>query len=468
VKKIVLISPPELGKYAPRNIWSLATFLESKGYPTAVIPLAYHLGFDPQYSDETLRSVLADILKEHDPNIVGVSSMTSDARSGKKILKICKELNEKIITLMGGVHPTFMEQDCISLPFVDIAVRGEAEWTLWELVRALEKGAFQPPYGELHQIKGLTFKENGHIVRTPDRELGNLNELPRLDFGLLSDDFLRKCNIMGMMSRGCAFNCNFCADKRFWKTVRHLPVSHTLHEMEVLSSKYNNPMTNIEDNMVYIGSPQFSEVCAEIKKRKIRLRDNFYVLTRVDMIVDDQGLKDMEGTGIETVVLGIESGSPNVLKMMNKKTSPEAIISGCQKLRKYGVKPIGIWMIGHPGDNPEETERSIALLNYLLDNDLMSAAHFTYFIPWPGTCFFDEPEKYGIEILTDNWSTWDYYEENGIRRPIFQLKDFSADDMTKYYYKAYDILTKRSAMPFWFKAGLQGKDRGCSVQDKRE
>jgi len=97
----------------------------------------------------------------------------------------------------------------------------------------------------------------------------------------------------------------------------------------------------------------------------------------------------------------------------------------------------------------------------------MSAAHFTYFIPWPGTCFFDEPEKYGIEILTDNWSTWDYYEENGIRRPIFQLKDFSADDMTKYYYKAYDILTKRSAMPFWFKAGLQGKDRGCSVQDKR-
>ncbi len=459
-KKCVLISPPEFGKYAPRNLLSLVGYLESKGYPSAVIPLSYYLDFDPGYSPETLRAVLADIIDKNDPLVIGVSCMTSDIYSGKRILEICKELNENIVTLMGGIHPTFMDEDCIRLPYVDIVVRGEGEWTLLELMPALENGS------DLHDIKGLTLNENGNIVRTPDRPMGDLNELPPIDFGLLPDEFVRECNVMGMMSRGCAFNCAFCADKRFWKTVRQLPVSHTIREMETLSVTYDNPMTAIEDNMVYIGSKEFSRVCAEIKERKIKLRPDFYVLTRVDMIVDEQGLKDMEGTGIENVILGIESGAPNVLKMMNKKTNPDVIISGCKKLRNHGLQPIGVWMIGHPGDTPEETDRSLELMSHLLDNDLMHAAHITYFIPWPGTCFFDEPEKYGIEILSNDWPTWDYYEEDGIRRPIFQLKDFSADEMTAYYYKAYEIVEEKGAIPFWFDVGLIGKDRGC-VQDFR-
>jgi radical SAM superfamily enzyme YgiQ (UPF0313 family) len=460
-KKCVLISSPEFGKYAPRNLLSLATYLNRNGFSTAVIPLAYYLDYDPQYTDERLKSVLSDIVQAYNPFTIGVSCMTPDVHSGKNILKICKELNHNVITLMGGIHPTFMDTSCIELPYVDIVVRGEGEWTLLELISALEKGS------DLNAIKGLTYKEKDKIIRTSDRPMGDLDELPPLDFSLLPQEFTKNCNLLGMMSRGCAFNCYFCADKRFWKTVRHLPVSHTIHEMETLSLSYNNQMTAIEDNMVYIGSETFSSLCAIIKERKIQLKPDFYVLTRVDMIVEEHGLKDMENTGITNVILGIESGAPNVLKMMNKKTNPDTIISGCKKLRKYGLQPIGVWMIGHPGDTPEETERSLEFLTYLLDNDLMHAAHFTYFIPWPGTCFHDDPKKYGIEILVDNWANWDYYEVNGIRKPIFQLKDFSNDEMTHYYYKAYDIVEKKSALPFWFNEGLLGKNRGCTVQDSR-
>ena len=459
-KKCVLILPPELGKFCPRGLLSIATFLESKGCPTRVIPLSHYLEPETRYSPEKISTVLKDVIQENDPFLIGVSSMTADYHTSADILKVCKELNENIITVIGGMHPTFTDMECINQPYTDIVVRGEGEWTLSELVSALENGS------DLHHIKGLTFRENGKIIRTPDRPLGELAELPPLNFGLLPSEFVRNSYVMGMMSRGCAFNCAFCADKRFWKTVRQLPVSHTIREMETLSVTYDNPMTAIEDNMVYIGSKEFSRVCAEIKERKIKLRPDFYVLTRVDMIVDEQGLKDMEGTGIENVILGIESGAPNVLKMMNKKTNPDVIISGCKKLRNHGLQPIGVWMIGHPGDTPEETDRSLELMSHLLDNDLMHAAHITYFIPWPGTCFFDEPEKYGIEILSDDWPTWDYYEENGIRRPIFQLKDFSADEMTAYYYKAYEIVEKKGALPFWFDVGLIGKDRGC-VQDFR-
>ncbi|HHC24852.1 MAG TPA: B12-binding domain-containing radical SAM protein [Desulfobacterales bacterium] len=448
-KKCILISPPELDKSCPRGILSLGTFLESKGYPTAVIPLSYYLDFDAQYSSEKLRSVLGDIIRENDPIMIGVSCMTSDYRTSANILKICKELNETLVTVMGGIHPTFLDEDCIRLPAADIVVRGEGEWTLLELISALENEA------DLHKINGLTFKENGDIIRTPNRELGNLDELPPLDFGLLPHDFMEQSLVFGMLSRGCAFNCRFCADKRFWKKVRPFPVGHIIHEMETLSRTYNNPMTALEDNMVYIGSKRFSELCTEIKTRKIPLGPGFYVMTRVDSIVDDQGLKDMEGTGIQYVLVGIESGSPNVLKMMNKKTTPEIIIAGCEKLREYNRNPTSIWILGHPGDNAEESERSLELLEHLLMRDLLHSAHFTYFIPWPGTLFFEEPEKHGIEILTKEWSTWGYREKDGKRRPLCQLKDFSADEMTKWYYKANKIITEYSAHPDWLvEAGL--------------
>lgn len=446
-KKCVLISPPENGKCCTMGILSIAAFLEARGYPTAVVPLADDMGLE-DLSAEKIEAVLTDVIREHAPLMIGVSCLTCDYHTCKEILRISKQLNENIVTIMGGIHPTFMDEDCIQLPFTDIVVRGEGEWTMLELISALENGS------DLHKIRGLTFKENGKIIRTPDRPLGDLNELPLMDFGFLPYEFVRNAYAYGMLSRGCAFGCNFCADNRFWKRVRRFPVSRVIHEMETLERFYKSPMAAIEDNMVYIGSEHFSDLCTEIKKRKITLGPQFYVLTRADsVIIDEQGIRDMEGTGIQYVILGIESGSPKVLKMMNKKTTPDVILSGCEKLRKYDLSPIGLWMIGHPGDNSEETEHSLKLLDHLLKEDLLSAANFTYFVPWPGTRFFEEPEKYGIEILVEEWSNWNFRRKTGGKRqPICQLKDFPAHKMEACYKAGHEVIDKYSAHPFWERA----------------
>jgi len=463
-KKCILISTPHIGKFCPRGILSLASFLESKGYPAGVIPLSHYTD-DDDLSPEKIESVLKDLIRENDPLMIGVSCLTADYHTCVEILKTCKQVNKNIVTVMGGIHPTFLDEECISPPFTDIVVRGEGEWTLLELIRALENGGFHPPYGDLHKIHGLTFKENGHIVRTPDRELGNLHELPPLDFGLLPDAFVRQASVMGMMSRGCAFDCYFCADKPFWKYVRQFPMSHIIHEMETLSRSYKNPMMGIEDNMVYIGSDRFSELCMEIKQRKIALGSHFHVQTRVDSISGEQGLKDMQGTGIRHVVLGIESGSPKVLKLMNKKTNPEMIIAACEKLREYDVASIGVWMIGYPGDSPHEQHLTLELLETLLKRDLLKFASFSYFIPWPGTRFYAEPEKYGIEVLVKNRADWYYYEKEGKRNPICQLKGFSAEEMSACYQKGFEMIAKYNAMPFWKRESGAGGTRSISFKE---
>jgi len=442
-KKCLLISPPELGKFLPRGILSIASFLESKGYPTFVVPLSHYLEPEIRYSAEKIRSVLEAVIQNNDPMLIGVSSLTADYHTSIEILKACKEIDETLITVIGGMHPTFLDIECIDLPYTDIVVRGEGEWTFWELVSALENNL------DLDQIKGLTFKKNGKIKQTSDRPLGNLSQLPPLNFDLLPEEFVQKSYIMGMLSRGCAFNCYFCADKPFWKRVRQFPIMHVIKEMEILNHSYNNPMMGIEDNMVYIGSDHFSELCSEIKQRKIKIGSHFHVQTRVDSILNDQGLKDIEGTGIQHVVIGIESGSPRVLKLMNKKTSPKMIISACEKFRKYDLFPIGVWMIGYPGDTPEDQNKSLELLEFLLKRDLLKFASFSYFVPWPGTRFYNNPAQYDIEILEKDRSTWYYCQEGDRRVPMCQLKGFSADEMAACYLKGFELIDKYSAIPFW-------------------
>jgi radical SAM superfamily enzyme YgiQ (UPF0313 family) len=432
-KKCLLITTPLVNKTLSRGALSMASYLESKGYPTGIIPLSYYLGFKKDWSHIEVRSILENIFQDCDPIFVGVSNQfTGDYTTCLEILKTCKQINKNLITVIGGVHVTFLDKECLESPDVDIVVRGEGEWTLLELIGALEKGT------DLESIHGISFIKNGEFIRTADRSLGDLNELPPLDFNLLPADFVKQVFVHGMMNRGCDFNCSFCGESAFWKKRRSFPVQRVIEEMETLDRVYGNPMCALDDSMGYIGSKPFAELCQEIRTRRIRLHRNFYIMSRVDSF-DERDLKNLEGTGIRYVQLGIESASPKVLKMMNKKTSREKIIDCCVRLRKNGLEPYGLWMIGHPGDNPVEAEFSLNTLEYLLQNDLLGKVEISIFAPCPGTKFFAQPEKYGIEILTKDWSKWHQYY---IDKPVCQLKEFPAEEIIKFYKKAH-LITMR-------------------------
>ncbi len=438
--KCILITTPLTQKTLSRGVLSMASFLDSSGYPTKIIPLAYYLGFKKKWSVEELSSILHDLIEDNDPVLIGVSNQfTGDYPTCLEILKICKKLNKNIVTVIGGVHVTFLDKECLESPDVDIVVRGEGEWTLLDLVQALENNT------DLEGVKGLTFRKNGTTVRTADRTPGDLNELPALDFNLLPFEFVQQVFVHGMLNRGCDFNCSFCGESAFWKKRRTIPVSRVVEEMETLDRVYGNPMCALDDSMGYIGSPQFAELCQEIRSRKIRLHKNFYIMSRVDTF-EEHDLKNLEGTGIRFVELGIESSSPKVLKMMNKKTSREKIIDCCVKLKKHNLKPHGLWMIGHPGDNPEEAQYSLDTLEYLLKHDLMDKVEISIFNPCPGTKFFAQPEKYGIEILTRDWSKWNQYFIPltnlivGDYQQVCQLKDFPAEEIMKFYKKAHFLV----------------------------
>ncbi len=226
----LLISPPGELHVFPRGIMEIATFLNTRGCPTSVLPLGHY--YQNEYpTDECgyitgsidpreFRDSLADEIRSADPKVVGISNTyTSDYPNCIEITKLCKQIKPGIITVMGGQHVTFLDKESLEIPDLDVVVRGEGEWTLLDIIKTIDKG------GDLQSIPGTTVRINGKAHRNPPRPLGDLQEIPPVDFGLLPETFVKTAQINGILHRGCAYHCNYCVERKFWHHPRPYQVA---------------------------------------------------------------------------------------------------------------------------------------------------------------------------------------------------------------------------------------------------
>ena len=409
----------------------LASFLEAGGRDTALVPLDYHLSpsSDPRILDAQIRSVVESALKEHSPFLVGVSvPYTMLYPVSLRIIQYCKEIDPSLFACLGGSHVSHQDRQCFEdSPFVDAVVRGEGEWTLQELAKSVEEGRV------LETVEGITFRKNGEIVRNPPRLLGDINLLPPLNYKLLPKEFVRRMAVSIVASRGCAFKCAFCNESRFWgNKVRIPPVSAIVNELKDLAENFGNYPVGLEDSMFNMRSSYFFDLCSALSR--LRLHPNFYILSRVDSITAD-GLAAMRKAGIRNLVLGIENASPRVLKMMNKKITMEEAERACEEAVKQDIIVGAFWILGHPGDSPQEADLTLEAMDRLYRKGLLRTSEVALFLPYPGTAIFENPGEYGIEILSYDWERWGRFNTE----PVCQLKEFKAGEILAYWKRAREI-----------------------------
>jgi radical SAM superfamily enzyme YgiQ (UPF0313 family) len=436
----LLISPPGELNVFPRGIMEIATFLNARGCPTSVLPLGHY--YQKKYrTDESgyilgrvdpaeFKTILADALREADPAVVGVSNIyTSDFPNCMAIIKLCKQIKPDIVTVIGGQHATFLDSQCLDTPELDVVVRGEGEWTLLDVLKAIQAG------GDLAAIPGTTVRIEGQLHRNPSRALGNLEEIPPVDFGLLPEAYVKTVYINGMLHRGCAYHCRYCVEKKFWHHPRPYRVEKIISEMRTLQEEYHTQMVGFEESMLDMRHKPFFNLMDAIQNNGIRIPHDFSMTTRIDTVTTD-GIRRLKENGIYILCIGLESFSPQVLKMMNKKQDLKAITAGCRKLREAGIWLNTYWLIGHPGDTPAEAARTHAKFKDFCERRLINSGHAFIFVPYPGTEFFDDPERYGIRITTYEWDKWQRWTE----KPVSFLDEFSAADIEKAWVDAMLML----------------------------
>ena len=404
----------------PLGICYLASMLEKAGYEVNVIDA------------EADMLKIVDIIKRLEaekPDIIGFTCTTPMVASVKKTAEALKKVlpNSKII--VGGPHVTAVPEDLLKENYVDVAVIGEAEYTIVELVKLLEENK------NLKDCKGVMFKENGKIIKTQQRPLiQNIDELPFPARHFLHFDkykhstiirHVTKKNYSNIMSaRGCPFNCVFCGSKTtFGGVVRFRNPKSVVDEIEECYNKLDIGIFGFSDDTLTIKRSHIIEICNEIIKRKLDIV--WFAQARVNT-VDKEMLQIMKKAGCEAIHYGYESGSQTILNNIRKEITLQQSIDATKITKEVGIKIHGYFMLGNPGET-EETARQTINFAKKLNPD---TAQFTIATPFPGT------ELYQI-FLSQGEAYREFKDYKWYNDVVFLPKGMTKEQLLKIHKQAY-------------------------------
>lgn len=367
--KIALINPSLETKiytpWVPLGILYLGTILKEHGFNVNLLDAAARF-----YSKE---EVLGWI-KKVKPDVIGISVFTVAFLPVMNLVKIIKNWNPSVKIILGHYHPT-MEAENIFRKYgnyVDYCIRGEGDYSFLELCEFLEREKSNMP----NYINGITFQNSYQkIISTPDPPLiTELDLIPFPDRKLISFNY--KWNFSGfefskskltsiISSRGCPFNCSYCACSKFAKR-RFRPRSpeNIVEEMLIIEDQGYTELNFVDDNFTLLPKRTI-KICELIKKEKIDI--NWHTDGRVDQTSQNM-LNWMSKAGCKSLWFGFESANQRILDLYNKRTKVSQFNDAINKARKAKIDLIvGLFMLGAPSETIEEVKNTI---NFAINADI--------------------------------------------------------------------------------------------------
>jgi anaerobic magnesium-protoporphyrin IX monomethyl ester cyclase len=303
-----------------------------------------------------------------------------------RLAALVKRLNPEAKIILGGAHPSIMFGQMLENPAVDVVVIGEGDLTLLDLVRAIESG------DDIQAVRGIAFKWDGRVVKTASRtRIRDLDSLPMPDFYHLEEPSRAGPVRTGIsIGRGCPYNCQFCASASVWgNTYSSKSARRVADEIEFVLGKSGDGVIFVGDDMVGVTKADTMQFCEEIMSRGLRFK--WYANARVDA-VSERLLATMKRAGCVMICYGVESGSPEILKTINKRITVDQVKHAFRLTHKLGIECQATVMVGNPGDNRETIEQTRALLDSIRPNHLW----VSYATLYPGTGLYDVAKQQGL------------------------------------------------------------------------
>lgn len=392
--KILLVNPVFCEEYRwikrgqllvpPVNLAILAACLERAGHEVDIVDANVQF---------LLFSDLKEIIVRSGADVIGVTAKTPTYNDAIHVLEITREVLPEAVTVIGGAHPTVCPDRTIAHDCVDYVVIGEGDETITELINTLAGG------GESGEVKGIVFKRDGRVVKTPPRPLiKDLDSLPfpayhllpieRYTLGpqqLVAAGGTHTVPYMSMMtSRGCPHQCVFCSTYTvFGRRCRLRSPENVFDEIKLLVDRFGVRRIDFMDDTFTIDRQRVVDLCRMILAAGLDIR--WLCQTRVDR-VDPDLLALMREAGCDLVLFGLESGSQKVLDSIKKGVTIQQAEKAIKWTKEAGIAIIGSFMIGNPSETRATIMETVA---FACRNDIDSA-DFNLFTPYPGTKHFED------------------------------------------------------------------------------
>src|SRR6266705_150979 len=398
--KTLLLNPPSFPNFdgGASSRWPAAREIASFWYP---VWLAYPAGLikDSRLLDAGPHGVTPEetIQMSKDYDFVALYTSTPGWKNDVRLAEMMKAAHPGLkLAFVGPPVTSQPDQALNSSEAIDFVVRKEIDYALKEFAEGRE----------IRDIQGVSFRKDGRNVHNADRPpLHDLDSLPfasdvykrDLDITRYNVPFLLNPYISFYTSRGCPALCTFC----LW------PQTHSGHRWRLRSTddvasevRYAleafPQMKEIffDDDTFNYQKARTIELCAKLKPLKFTWSCTSRVTTDYDT------LKAMKEAGYRLLIVGYESGDPQILKNIKKVATGDMAERFTANCKKLGLVVHGDYIIGLPGETPQSLRKTIDFAKRL-DNETIqvSIAH-----PYPGTEFYDYAKKNDlitIDSMTD-------------------------------------------------------------------
>ena len=427
--KVSLVRAHYISVWEPTNLMYISSFIKSryKGNLEVQILDGY---FD---SDEEILNKVAD------SDFVGFSGTTPQLVHMIHLNKLIKSENKKIKTVAGGYGPSLQPHKILQEPSIDYLAMGEGEQSMLDIINGAVSNRIvsNPPITDVDSIPN------------PDRDSIDLNRYISI---AEREEGRRVTSIM--TERGCAFGCTFCAEGQFgtiWRKaglvngeikyerpirVRGRNPKLVVQEMLEVKDRFNITFFKMNDAETNPSRAHFINLCKEMVAQKLDVPWGCNM--RCDKI-DDEICEWAVKARCEEFWMGLESGSEEIHRHINKGTTVEMIRRSFAVSKKYGIRRRTYCLLGIPLESYETIKQTEALLDEI-DPDIVG---FSILAPYPGTAYwtkeYDKMDWSSVDEFANTMWHSNYMSNQELRAEQARLLDKYSDKLAPIMRKKQKI-----------------------------
>lgn len=361
------------------------------------------------------------LLARERPDILGLKVLTSNVYEAIRTVKLVRAATNSLIVI-GGPHVSGDPSRVLDYISADYGLQGEADRSFPAFVSLLEAGS---PVQKIERLPGLIYRKDSTINVNSADMISNLDSLPFPAWDLMPPGkyqslvYKQRPAASIMTTRGCSSRCFFCAES--YKELRHRSVENVLAEVKYLAERFNVCEIQFLDSNFIARKDYIKALCHLILENKLSLAFCAPNGSRLEW-VDEEICTLLARIGFYRVNVGIESGSPEILRMVGKGSNFARVSEKIACFRKHGIQVVGNFMLGFPGETREQMKKTLELA---LSLDL-TAVNFSIYAPMPGTRLYGDLVGKGKLDAVQDFRNYDFvsYENRLSELSPAELKQF--------------------------------------------
>ena len=391
----------------PLGILSIASYLESEGYIVKVLDV---------HAERIGPAELSSKLREYQPRFVGITVLSSMVVSSHAIAKQVKRDVPDCVVVVGGVHAEAYPERMLQNSAVDLVVRGDGERPMAAIVSG-------QPWESIPSVSFLLADGTVRHTQTQTIEM-DLDRYPMPAYHLINFDryfpsatsYRNLPAINVIMTRGCPGKCTFCNSAM--TTLRWRSPQRVFEQIQALRERYGIRQVQFFDDTFTANKVGVLELCRLIREAKLDITFSCYA--RGDCFSDEMA-KALKSAGCHQVMIGIETGSERIMKVIQKPINKQKYADVVKIAHAHDIEVRAGFIIGNMEETWETMEES---LQFAIDLDV-DFFQLSISTPYPGTALFKQALEEGRLRHTE-------YKRYGQGEPVVRLDQLSDEQIAAF------------------------------------